>query len=276
MSFNSVVIIGTILFITIIGVSCSVGRIETGSVGVRTTFNKTVVQEEVQQGIYVAVLDSVKSYVVKETELQLNDLKPKAKDNLFLSELDLSIFYTINPSQVAEQITKYSNLTSVDDSGNRFPNYFLVQRIARGVSYDTISKFESLTIHSSRSEIEGMLMKSLQTELDNVDPGVYTITKVIIRQALTDPSLEESIRLAVDMQKKVEAKQHELALAKAEAERKIAEANGVAESNRVITSSLTDKLLQWEQLKVQAQFAGQGTHTVLMPQGTNPQVLITK
>lgn len=47
-------------------------------------------------------------------------------------------------------------------------------------------------------------------------------------------------------------------------------------TERVITSSLTDKLLQWEQLKVQEQFAGQGTHTVLMPQGTNPQVLITK
>lgn len=265
-----VVAVGILLFV----VGCSsVGRIVTGETGVRTAFNGAVSTEEVKQGWYVAVFDTVRSYNTKEVEVLLNDMKPKAKDNLTLEDLDISVFYTINESQVAEQIIKYANM-SAEENGQRYPSYFLVQRVARGAIYDAISKFESLTLHTSRSEIENIVFEQIQNELNKTDNGVFSVTKVIIRNAITDQALENSIQQAVDMQKQVEKKQHELALAEAEAARKIVEARGIAESNKIIANSLTPQYLSYRALEAQERFAGEGTHTVLLQPGTTPLINI--
>lgn len=264
-------IAGAILVLVFMVACSSVGRISTGETGVRTAFNGTVFTEEVRQGWYIAIFDKVRSYNTKEVEVPLNDLQPKAKDNLTLEDLDISIFYTINENQVAEQIIKYANMT-VSDDGVVYPSYLLVHRVSRGAVYDAISKFESLTLHTNRSEIENMVFNSVQTELNKTDPNVFTITKVIVRNVKTDPALETSIQQAVDMQKQVEKKQHELALAKAEAERKVAEAQGIAQSNKIISDSLTDKYLQYRALEAQEKFAGEGTHTVLLPTNVTPLI----
>lgn len=252
------------------------GRIETGNVGVRTDFNKTIETTELQPGWYGAMLTSVDEYVAKETELPLNDLRPKAKDNLSLADLDVSIFYTVNPAQIAELIIKYANMSA--SSGEslflKYPGYKLVERVARGSVYDTIAQFDSLTLHTKRSEIESNILNQVQNDLDRSDKGVFTITKVVIRQVKTDQALEQSIQAAVQMQKQVEAKQNELELAKAEAARKIVEAQGTADSNDIISKSLTPSYLRYKEIEAMQSFAHDGTHTVVLPSGINPLVSI--
>lgn len=267
-----------LLLILIIVVAISAcGRIETGNVGVRTDFNKTIETTELQPGWYGAVLTSVDEYVVKETELQLNDMRPKAKDNLTLADVDLSIFYTVNPTQVAELVIKYANMSgSGSDSFSflKYPGYKLIERVARGSLYDTVAKFDSLTMHTKRSDIEASIMQQVQEDLDRSDKGVFTITKVVIRQVVTDQALEQSIQAAVQMQKQVEAKHNELELAKAEAARKIVEAQGIADSNDIIARSLTPSYLKYKEIEAMQSFAHEGTHTVVLPSGINPLVSI--
>lgn len=82
------------------------GTIDTGHVGVRTTFGK-VDTEELQQGMYSALLSSVREFTAKEISVQLNNLTPKAKDNLSLKDLDVTIYYTIKPTVIAEMDIKY-------------------------------------------------------------------------------------------------------------------------------------------------------------------------
>lgn len=265
-----------LLAILIMVVLSACGRIETGNVGVRTDFNKTIETTELQPGWYGAVLTSVDEYVTKETELPLNDLRPKAKDNLSLADLDVSIFYTVNPSQIAELVIKYANMSASAEEGIflKYPGYKLVERVARGSVYDTIAQFDSLTLHTKRSEIESNIMNQVQNDLDRSDKGIFNITKVVIRQVKTDQALEQSIQAAVQMQKQVEAKQNELELAKAEAARKVVEAQGVADSNDIIAKSLTPNYLQYKQIEAMEKFSGDGTHTVVLPSGINPLVSI--
>lgn len=271
---KSIMFIAGVLFFMLVGACNSIGRIGTGEVGVRTTFNKEIKMEEQQQGFYFAVFESVTKYNVKETTIYLPDLKPRAGDNLYLDELDIQIRYNINPNMVAEQIASVSGQTYINEDGERFPNFNLVRSNALGVINDVIDKYPSLKVQSNRPGIEAQIRELLQIEMDKTAKNVYTINSVIISTVVPDKTLEASIQKAVEMEKLVEAEQNKLALAEASAKIKLVEADAMAKANEILNQSITPQLLEWERLKVQAQFAGEGTHTVLIPQGVTPQVLI--
>lgn len=240
------------------------GRIETGNVGVRTDFNKQVETNELNPGFYTSFFTDVDEFVAKEIEIPFDSLTPKGKDNLVLADFDVSVYYKPNSGQVADLVIKYSGMSPRgEQNGFYYPALTLVERVSRGVIFDSVSKYESLTIHTKRAELEQDILKNLQAELDKNDKGAFTITNVIVRSIKTDPALEQSIQAAVQMQKKVEAKLQEVELARAEAERKRVEAEGTAKANSIIANSITDKYLEYKSIEMQGQFAREGTHTVV-------------
>jgi regulator of protease activity HflC (stomatin/prohibitin superfamily) len=254
-----------VLTLVVLSALTACGRIETGNVGVRTDFNKTVESQELAPGWHGAFPTSVDEYSTKEIEVANNDMKPKAKDNLSLQDLDVSVFYKINPATVAEMQIKYAGMTYWSDNGYWLPAYGLVERQARSVIYSIIGdKYESLSIHQKRGELENDIMVRLQEDLDKADKGVLTVTKVIVRQVTTDLALEESIRRAVQVQKEIEAKKQQVELAKAEAERLRVEAEGQAAANRALSASVTPMLVELKRIEMQEKLAKEGTHTLFI------------
>ena len=252
------------LFVSLVLVGC--GRIETGHVGGRTDFNKTVEVTEVNPGGYGALFTSVDEYSIKEIEIALNDMNPKAKDNLSLADLDVSIFYRVDPSKVAEMVIKYTGMQARNEGYSFWlPSYGLVQRFARGAVYDEVAKYDSLTVHTKRTELENGILAAMQSTLNKDDPDAFLITKVVVRQLTTDQSLEESIRTTVKVQKEIEAKNQQVMLATAEAKRIKVEAEGQAVANLAIAASITPQLLEMRRIEAMQKFAGAGTHTVVMP-----------
>lgn len=268
MKVSKFVMLGALAVVMSQIVGC--GRIEQGNVGVRTNWNKSIESVELNPGFFWAVMTDVDEYVGKEIEVQMNDLTPKAKDNLSLQELDVSVFYKINTAQVAEQRIKYQGMSPRGDAdGFYYPGFNLVERNTRGAIYDIVgNKYESLTIHNKRNELEDDVMQRIQSDLDAGDKDVYTITRVIVRQVTTDKSLEESIRASVRVQKQIEAKNQEIQLAQAEAKRLKEEALGEAQANEIIANSITPNLIKLREIEMQAKFAKEGTHTVLMGAAT--------
>lgn len=250
------------------------GRIETGHVGVRTDFNKTVEEMELNPGWYGALFTSVDEYSIKEIEIALNDMRPKAKDNLSLADLDVSIFYRAAPAKVADMAIKYTGMQERFDSGEWAPSFGLVTRFSRGAVYDEIAKYDSLTVHTKRTELELGILAAIQASLDKDDAGSITVTKVVVRQLTTDESLEESIRTTVKVQKEIEAKNQQVLLAVAEAKRLNVESEGQAVANKTIAASITPQLIELRRIEAMQQFAGQGTHTVIMPSSTQALIQI--
>lgn len=253
-----------ILAVAVASTLVGCGRIETGQVGVRTDFNKTIETTELNPGWFGAVLTNVDKYVVKETEVAFNDFRPKAKDNLSLQDMDVSVFYRVNPEKVADIVIKYSGMSPKQD-GLYYPAFELVSRLGRGAIYDVVSQFESLTIHNKRNDLEADILKRLQADLDKDDAGVFTVTKVIVRNLTTDPALEGAIQQAVRVEKEIQAKKQQIELARAEAERKRVEAEGEAKANVIIANSITSQLIELRRIEAMQKFAGAGTHTVIMP-----------
>ena len=245
---------------------CSVGTVETGNVGVRTTLGN-VSLDEVAPGLYfkLPVVQTVSRFVAKETSVELNDLKPKAKDNLSLQDLDVSVYYKVQDSAVADLYVRYAGQHTYHE-GQWYPAYGLVQALSRNAIYEATAKHDSLILHTKRDDVAADIHASLQSELDKANKGIFVVTRVVIRALSTDQSIEASIRNAVAASKQLEQADIQIKIATKSAEADIEKAKGIAKANAIINSTLTREYLQHETNLVLQEFAKKGgTTTVVIP-----------
>lgn len=119
------------------------------------------------------------------------------------------------------------------------------------------------------------ILDQTQKTLNEQDPGVFRVSRVIIRSVLTDPSIEKSIQDAVDAEKKLEAKKIQVEIAQKDAEIVIARVHGIAKANDIINDSLTPEYLQHEMNTALIKFAEQGNSAVVIPANMgNVQMLL--
>lgn len=252
------------------------GTIQTGNVGVKTTLG-IISNDEVEPGVYfkLPLISTIQEFTAKDIVIDIADLTPKAKDNLSLRDMDVSIYYRTNSNFISELSAKYASQSARHNDGYFLPAYELVWRIARNACYEEIAKLDSLVIHTQREYLGAAIAKKLQEELDKSDSGVFVISRVVIRSVQTDPSIEQSIQQAVANQKKLEAMQVQTEIAKKEAEIKITEAQGISEANRIIAGSLTREYLQHEANLALIKFAEKGnSNTIVIPSGMTVTPLI--
>ena len=240
--------------------------VETGNVAVERTFGK-VNHEEQQQGLNFKMpfLTTAMEFSAKEIAVDFNDLRPKAADNLSLQDLDVSVFYRASQDRVSELTVKYAGSAVRGDDGAYLPAWGLVVREARSAIYEKVSEIDSLQLHKQRELLGSEVQQELQARLESSDPGDFQITRVVVRALNTDPSIEAAIREAVEAEKRLEAKQVQVEIAKKDAEIEIERAKGIAEANRIINSSLTPEYLQHEVNNALHEFANNGGSVVVIP-----------
>ncbi|MCE1186310.1 MAG: hypothetical protein LWW92_11975 [Rhodocyclales bacterium] len=257
-------------------ITSTAGTIQTGNVGIKTTLG-ILSKDEIEPGVYfkLPLISTVQEFSAKDIVIDISDLTPKAKDNLSLRDMDVSIYYRANPGSIAELSAKYASQSARHPDGYFMPAYELIWRIARNACYEEIARLDSLLIHTQRDQLGTAIARKIQEELDRTDKGVFSISRVVIRSVQTDPSIEQSIQQAVANQKKLEAMQVQTEIAKKEADIKVTEARGISEANRIIAGSLTREYLQHEANLALLKFAEKGnTNTVVVPAGMGVTPLI--
>lgn len=255
----------------------SCGTVESGNVGIRTTLGK-VAPDEVEPGIYLGVpgVSRVQEFSAKEIALDLNDLTPKARDNLSLRDLDVTIYYRVAAGAIADLFIKYAGQHTRDEGSRVYlPAYAMLTRLSRNAIYEQISHVDSLVMHTQRDELAAAVRKSLQAELDANDKGVITVTRVVVRSLTTDAAIEKAIQESVAAQKQLETTKQRVAIAEAEAQVEIKKAEGIAKANAIINQSLTREYLQHESNLALMKFAEKGgTTTVVLPANMQTAPLI--
>ena len=251
---------------TLIFVPMAAYTVESGNVVVERTLGE-VNHEEVGQGLNfkMPILTRAFEFSAKEIPVDFEDLRPKAGDNLTLQDLDVSVFYQANASGISELMVKYAGTSEQGADGALLPAYGLVMREARSAIYEQVATIDSLELHRQRDIIADLVLVDLQSRLELSDPGVFTITRVVIRALNTDPSIEEAIQTAVQAEKELEAKQVQVEIARQDALIEIERARGIAEANNIINSSLTAEYLQHEVNLALQSFATNGGGTVVIP-----------
>jgi len=235
------------------------GKIETSNEGIRTNWNGKIEANVEPEGFYTAFLSHVDQYTLKQSSIDLDGLKPKAKDNLSLQDLDVSIYYHVLPGALRPLVVKYAGQSALMEHNNfYYPMYFLVKSVAESEAATAVSHLDSLVIHTQRNVLAAEIKDAIQKSLNASDPGAIVIDRVVIRKVLTDQSIEASIRNVVNKEKELEA---------ATLGVKIAQTN--AKSTAETAQTLTPQYLQHEYNLVLMEFAKHGGTVVLDGSGSS-------
>lgn len=223
-----------LLTIATVALLSACSQIDTGNVGVESTLGQ-VKAETMPPGVYFTLFKRVTEVVAKEAPISLNDLKPQTSDKITLSDLDVDLYVQINPAKASEIMTKWpGDVSSVDKEDGVRIGFGYVTRQAREAIYSAVAKRGSATVHTERSQIAADVVKELQANLDTeAGKGLFFVRSANIRNLVTDPALEANIKAAAQAQFKLQEEKNRLEVAKVEADRKRAEAQGDADAIRI-------------------------------------------
>ena len=105
----------------------------------------------------------------KEIAIDLTDLKPKAADNLSLRDMDVTVFYRADSTQIADLCINYADAHQYDgESDSYFRAFRLVYREARRAAYETVAMIDSLTNEYLRHELNLTLQKFAETGANTI------------------------------------------------------------------------------------------------------------
>lgn len=197
-------------------------RIETGEVGVRRSFDKTIETTELQPGtINQTIFGDVLTFPTKDVSVDISDMTPLAADNSTVADFDMSVIYSINPNSVAEiYINKSRNFHADTENGDTLLMYNYIRQLGRNAAYKVARKYESLKLADNRAEIENLVRQEIVQQLtaEKLADDIV-ISQVLVRQIKPADNIVQSANLLVQAQNENKRKEVEVGTAKLEAER---------------------------------------------------------
>lgn len=197
-------------------------RIETGEVGVRRAFDKTIETSELMPGsVNQTIFGDVLTFPTKDVSVDIVDLTPLASDNSTVADFDMSVIYSINPGSVAELfIEKNRGFHADTEEGDTLLMYNYIRQLGRNAAYKVSRKYESLKMADNRAEIEQLVRQEIVNQLaaEKLD-GSITVSQVLVRQIKPAANIVASANALVQAQNEQKRKQVEVQTAKLEAER---------------------------------------------------------
>jgi regulator of protease activity HflC (stomatin/prohibitin superfamily) len=196
-------------------------RIQTGEVGLRIGFDKQVNATELQPGSFNQIIvGSVLTFPVRDISLPLDDMRPQTADGSTLDDMDITVIYSINPTQVGELYNTKSHGMHAYEDGDVYLMYTYLQTIARSASYKAAAKHDALKIVGARSDIEAETQTAMVEALKNekLDTAI-TVSKVQVRNVQPAQSIIDSANAAISRQNELKAAVIAVQIAKQEAER---------------------------------------------------------
>jgi hypothetical protein len=197
-------------------------RIETGEVGVRRSFDKTIETTELMPGsVNQTLFGDVMTFPTKDVQVDVADLTPLASDNSTVADFDMSVIYSINPGSVAElYIEKNRGFHAETEEGDTLLMYNYIRQLGRNAAYKVARKYESLKMADNRAEMEQSIRQEIVASLaaEKLD-GAISLSQVLVRQVKPAANIVASANALVQAQNAEKQKLVEVRTAKLEAER---------------------------------------------------------
>ncbi len=151
----------------------------------------------------------------------------------------------------------------------------IVRPVTRTRIRDNAVYYDAVALYSTkRGEFQQRIFKSI--EADFKSRGLF-LEQLLIRNINLPASVKTTIESKINAEQDAQKMTFVLQKEKQEAERKRVEAQGIADYQRIISSGLTDKQLQYEQIKAQKEIAtSPNTKIIFMGKGSAPVILSDK
>lgn len=232
-----------ILALVAVGIVSSFGctRVETGHVGIRTSFNGEIEPTELGVGFHQTLIGSVHTYVANEITWKVENLTPQTKDRSQLEDLDLAYTYSVNPSSIGDLVVKYKGRDSTDSNGDRYPLALYVENVVKTATTDVVSKYDALEANEKREEIRNKIRTQAEAMFkeDGLAEAV-NIHQVFVKNLQLSKAIMASANAVIISQNELKSKEYEVQTARKEAERLVALSNNHASIDYMNAKSLSD------------------------------------
>jgi len=223
-------------------------RVEPGFVGVQKLFGK-VSNRVLQSGLnFINPLVKVVMFDIKTENYTMSGVRDEgamtrddaihvlSADGLEVV-VDLTVLYKVIPSE-APRILK--------EVGTDYKNV-IVRPICRTGIRDNAVYYDAVSLFSSkREEFQDRIFKAIESNFK--DRGLM-LEQLLVRNLTLPQSVKEAIESKINAEQEAQKMTFILQRERQEAERKRVEAQGIADYQRILTSTLTEKLLQYEMIK---------------------------
>lgn len=254
-----------------------VKQIDAGHVGVKSLFGK-VQNDVLRSGLnFVNPLVDVRQIDVKTLNYTMSGVHDEGiksgddairvltADGLEVT-IDLSVLYRVSPDE-APRLIREVGLDYEDK---------IVRPITRTRIRDNSVYYDAVALYSvKRDEFQDRIFKSIDADFKK--RGLF-LENLLVRNITLPASVKAVIEQKINAEQDAQKMQFVLQKEKQEAERKRVEAQGIADYQRIISESLSDRQLQYEQIKAMKELAGSANaKIILMPsKGGTPIILDTK
>ena len=169
--------------------------------------------------------------------------------------IDLTVLFRVSPES-APKIFKEIGVNYSDK---------VVRPITRTRIRDNAVYYDAVALYSTkRNEFQQRIFKTI--EADFKSRGLI-LEQLLIRNINLPTSVKASIESKINAEQDAQKMTFVLQKEKQEAERKRVEAQGIADYQRIISTGLSDKQLQYEQIKAQKELAASPNTKIIFMNG---------
>ena len=177
--------------------------------------------------------------------------------------IDLTVLYRVSPSE-SPKIYKQIGVDYIDK---------IVRPVTRTRIRDNAVYYDAVALYSTkRNEFQQRIYKSIE---DDFKKRGLVLEQLLIRNINLPASVKLSIESKINAEQDAQKMTFVLQKEKQEAERKRVEAQGIADYQRIISMGLTDKQLQYEQIKAQKELAASPNTKIIFMNGKNAPVILS-
>ena len=262
-------LIGGALLLLGLLTSCFV-QIDAGYVGVKSLFGK-VQNDVLTSGLnFVNPLVDVRKIDVKTQNYTMSGIGDEGHksgddairvltaDGLEVT-IDLSVLYRVVPDATPKLIREIG--VNYEDK--------IVRPITRTRIRDNAVYYEAIALYSTRrDEFQNRIFKTIDEDFRK--RGLL-LENLLVRNITLPGPVKAAIERKIEAEQEAQKMQFVLQKEKQEAERKRVEAQGISDYQRIISESLSDRQLQYEQIKAYKELANsQNSKIIVLPkQGAN-------
>jgi regulator of protease activity HflC (stomatin/prohibitin superfamily) len=262
-----IIIVGAVL--------ASIVQINPGEIGVQKLFGK-VNNNILESGLNVVnpLVDVVTfdtktqnytmSGVMDEGEKSADDaIRVLSADGLEVI-IDLTVLYKVIPSEAPRIL---------QEIGTDYKNT-IVRPICRTKIRDNAVYYDAVALYSTkRDEFQGRIFKTIETDFKT--RGLM-LEQLLVRNITLPASVKTAIESKINAEQEAQKMTFVLQKEKQEAERKRVEAQGIADYQKILSTGLSDKQLQYEMIKAIA--TSPNAKLIIMNAGKNgtPVILDAK
>ncbi|MEI7979415.1 MAG: prohibitin family protein [Bacteroidota bacterium] len=265
-------IVGLVFILVGILNSC-LKQIDAGQIGVKSLFGK-IEDDILLSGLnFINPLVEVKTIDIKTqnyTMSGIHDEGQKAGDDAIRVltadglevTIDLTVLYRVVPSE-APRLLK--------ETGNDY-NDKIVRPLTRTKIRDNAVYYDAVALYSSKRDTFQMRIFN-SIEKDFKSRGLI-LEQLLVRNITLPTSVKASIESKINAEQDAQKMQFVLQKEKQEAERKRVEAQGIADYQRIISTGLSDKQLQYESIKANLELAkSSNAKIIVLGKGNNPMII---